>query len=58
MPGEDTPPPNGANTKRKRASNSKVLKAIIDIMSRTAAPLTLRPNQSQPSGWPMQRRIS
>jgi hypothetical protein len=40
-----TPPPNGANTKRKRASNNKVLKAIIDIMSRTAAPLTLSPTR-------------
>ena len=35
MPGEETPFLMAANTKRRRASNSKVLKAIIDIMSRT-----------------------
>jgi site-specific recombinase XerD len=37
MPGEDTPLLMAANAKRKRASNSTVLKAIIDIMGRAAA---------------------
>jgi site-specific recombinase XerD len=36
MPGEDTPLLMAANAKRKRASNSTVLKAIIDIMGRAA----------------------
>jgi site-specific recombinase XerD len=37
MPGEDTPLLMAANAKRKRASNSTVLKAMIDIMGRAAA---------------------
>lgn len=36
MPGEETPLLMAANAKRKRASNSTVLKAMIDIMSRAA----------------------
>ena len=35
-PGEDTPLLLAANSKRKRASNSTVLKAMIDLMSRAA----------------------
>lgn len=37
MPGEDTPLLMAANAKQKRASNSTVLKAMIDIMGRAAA---------------------
>ena len=37
MPGEDTPLLMAANAKRKRASHSTVLKAMIDIMGRAAA---------------------
>ena len=37
MPGEETPLLMAANAKRKRASNSTVLKAMIDIMGRAAA---------------------
>jgi site-specific recombinase XerD len=36
MPGDDTPLLMAAHAKRKRASNSTVLKAMIDIMSRAA----------------------
>lgn len=35
-PGENTPLLMAANTKRKRASNSTILKAMIDIMGRAA----------------------
>ena len=37
LPGEDTPLLMAANSKRKRASNSTVLKAMIEIMARAAA---------------------
>ncbi|WP_225776395.1 tyrosine-type recombinase/integrase [Pseudomonas sp. Marseille-Q5115] len=37
LPGEDTPLLMAANSKRKRASNSTVLKAMIEIMGRAAA---------------------
>ncbi|EGH71429.1 tyrosine-type recombinase/integrase [Pseudomonas syringae] len=37
MPGEDTPLLMAANAKRQRASNSTVLKAMIDIIGRAAA---------------------
>lgn len=36
LPGDSTPLLMAANSKRKRASNSTVLKAIIDIMTRAA----------------------
>ena len=37
LPGDDTPLLMAANSKRKRASNSTVLKAMIEIMGRAAA---------------------